>query len=79
VFELREDELLQLWRQVSAVRRMLAEKHRSAGFNIGVNDGKAAGQTVGHAHIHVVPRYEGDVPDPRGGIRWIIPAKAKYW
>jgi len=44
-----------------------------------VNDGGAAGQTVAHGHIHVIPRRKGDTTDPRGGIRWIIPAKAKYW
>ena len=49
------------------------------GFNLGVNDGKAAGQTVPQFHFHVIPRYAGDVPDPRGGVRWVIPAKAKYW
>jgi len=48
-------------------------------FNIGVNDGPAAGQTVAHLHIHFIPRWEGDVPDPRGGIRWIFPEKADYW
>jgi len=48
------------------------------GFNIGVNVGKAAGQTVNHAHIHVIPRRDGDVPDPRGGIRTVIPGKAYY-
>ena len=45
----------------------------------GVNDGKAAGQTVVHAHIHVIPRYSGDRDDPRGGIRWVVPSKARYW
>ncbi len=49
------------------------------GYNFGNNDGKAAGRTVHHLHIHVIPRYEGDVPDPRGGIRYIIPQLAKYW
>ncbi len=48
-------------------------------FNIGINDGPAAGQTVPHLHIHLIPRYEGDQPDPRGGVRWVIPEKAKYW
>jgi diadenosine tetraphosphate (Ap4A) HIT family hydrolase len=48
-------------------------------FNLGVNDGKAAGQTMPQFHFHVIPRYNGDVSDPRGGIRWVIPAKAKYW
>jgi diadenosine tetraphosphate (Ap4A) HIT family hydrolase len=49
------------------------------GFNMGINDGEAAGQTMGQFHFHVIPRYEGDVPDPRGGIRWVIPSKARYW
>ena len=48
-------------------------------FNLGVNDGKAAGQTMPQFHFHVIPRHSGDVDDPRGGMRWVIPAKAKYW
>lgn len=48
-------------------------------FNIGINDGAAAGQTVPHCHIHLIPRYQGDVKDPRGGVRWVIPEKANYW
>jgi diadenosine tetraphosphate (Ap4A) HIT family hydrolase len=49
------------------------------GFNIGINDGAAAGQTVMHLHLHLIPRYAGDMPDPRGGVRWIFPDKAPYW
>ena len=49
------------------------------GFNIGINDGTAAGQTVMHLHIHLIPRYVGDTCDPRGGVRWIMPDKAAYW
>lgn len=49
------------------------------GFNVGLNDGKAAGQTISHLHMHVIPRYFGDVPDPRGGVRCVIPGKARYW
>jgi diadenosine tetraphosphate (Ap4A) HIT family hydrolase len=49
------------------------------GFNIGINDGPAAGQTVPHLHMHLIPRYANDQPDPRGGIRWVIPEKAEYW
>ena len=57
----------------------LAAELRPDGYNIGINDGAAAGQTVMHVHMHVIPRYRGDRPDPRGGIRWIIPEKADYW
>lgn len=49
------------------------------GYNIGINDGPAAGQTIPHLHMHLIPRYAGDVPDPRGGVRWLIPGKADYW
>ena len=49
------------------------------GYNIGINDGEAAGQTVPHLHLHLIPRYAGDTKDPRGGVRWIFPQKAKYW
>ncbi len=48
-------------------------------FNLGLNDGPAAGQTMPQLHFHVIPRYTGDVPDPRGGIRHVIPSKARYW
>jgi len=61
------------------VRQRLQELYHPDGFNIGVNDGSAASQTIAHAHVQVIPRYEGDVTDPRGGICWIFPDKAKYW
>jgi len=48
-------------------------------FNLGVNDGPAAGQTMPQFHFHVIPRRTGDVADPRGGVRWVIPDKARYW
>jgi diadenosine tetraphosphate (Ap4A) HIT family hydrolase len=48
-------------------------------FTVGINDGPAAGQTVPHVHLHLIPRSEGDVPDPRGGIRWVLPETADYW
>ncbi len=53
--------------------------HKPDGYNIGINDGAAAGQTVSHLHIHLIPRHKGDQADPRGGVRWVIPAKADYW
>lgn len=52
---------------------------RPDGFNIGINDSAAAGQTVPHLHLHLIPRYLGDAPDPRGGVRWVLSGKAKYW
>jgi diadenosine tetraphosphate (Ap4A) HIT family hydrolase len=76
---LSSEEQAAIWSLVSAVRRHIETKDMPAGYNIGINVGEAAGQTVAHAHLHVIPRHQGDVPDPRGGIRWVIPAKAKYW
>lgn len=79
IFELPVEVQAAMWSLVSEVRLLLVEAHRPTSFNMGVNDGPVAGQTVPHAHVHLIPRYEGDVADPRGGIRWIIPAKADYW
>ena len=64
---------------VDEVKRQLDAELRPDGYNVGFNAGVAAGQTVMHLHVHVIPRYAGDLDDPRGGIRWVIPAKAKYW
>ena len=68
-----------LWACVADVQRTIESAHTPDGYNIGVNDGPAAGQTVAHVHLHVIPRYAGDVADPRGGIRWVIPQRARYW
>jgi diadenosine tetraphosphate (Ap4A) HIT family hydrolase len=78
-FELSEEEQAGVWRLVATVRAKLAAEFRPDGFNIGLNDGISAGQTVMHAHIHVIPRRNGDVADPRGGVRWVMPDKARYW
>jgi diadenosine tetraphosphate (Ap4A) HIT family hydrolase len=79
LFELPSAEQEDLWKLVSCVRESLKNRLHPDGFNVGLNDGIAAGQTVGHAHIHVIPRFSGDVTDPRGGVRWVIPTKANYW
>ncbi|MBU0679195.1 MAG: HIT family protein [Verrucomicrobia bacterium] len=68
--------VLDLARRISGQLR--AEDPSIEGFNLGINDGEVAGQTVFHAHIHLIPRRKGDVPNPRGGVRWIFPDKADY-
>ena len=78
IFELTEDELRDVLRLLAQARRRLAADFPAAGFNLGVNVGDAAGQTIAHAHVHLIPRYAGDVPDPTGGVRGVIPGKAKY-
>lgn len=64
---------------IEVARAAILERHHPDGFNVGMNLGAAAGQTVPHLHLHVVPRYVGDVEDPRGGVRWVVPSKAAYW
>ena len=78
-FELSADERQGLLALLDQARAELLASQAPQGFNIGINDGPAAGQTVPHLHIHLMPRYSGDQPDPRGGVRWVIPEKAKYW
>jgi diadenosine tetraphosphate (Ap4A) HIT family hydrolase len=73
------EEIAALWSLLSQARSLLDAMHAPDGYTIGVNDGAAAGQTVMHLHMHLIPRYAGDVPDPRGGVRWVIPSKADYW
>jgi diadenosine tetraphosphate (Ap4A) HIT family hydrolase len=79
IYALPAEEHADLWAFVAEVRHFLIAELGVNAFNVGVNDGTAAGQTIEHAHIHVIPRRPGDVDDPRGGIRYIIPDKARYW
>jgi diadenosine tetraphosphate (Ap4A) HIT family hydrolase len=79
LFDLPDEEQATVWKLVAQVRALLLAEFKPDGFNVGLNDGTAAGQTVSHAHVHVIPRRRGDVADPRGGVRWIIPHKATYW
>lgn len=79
LFELVPNEFLQLREAIQWAKADLDKEFSPDSFNIGVNDGPMAGQTVPHLHVHLIPRYKGDQPDPRGGVRWIIPEKAKYW
>jgi diadenosine tetraphosphate (Ap4A) HIT family hydrolase len=78
-FDLSPQEHDALFELVRDQKRLLDAEFSPDAFNIGINDGPAAGQTVPHVHIHLIPRYRGDVPDPRGGIRWVLADKARYW
>jgi diadenosine tetraphosphate (Ap4A) HIT family hydrolase len=78
-FEATGEEWSALFALVAEMRQLLLAQHSPDGFNVGINDGPAAGQTVMHLHIHLIPRYAGDTEDPRGGVRWIMPEKAPYW
>jgi diadenosine tetraphosphate (Ap4A) HIT family hydrolase len=65
------------WMMVNKVKSILQLHFKLDGFNIGINIQEAAGQSVSHCHIHLIPRYEGDVEQPRGGVREVIPNKQK--
>ena len=78
IFDLNNEEYSSCFNLVKDVKKILEEKFKPDGFNIGINNGEKAGQTVFHAHIHVIPRYSGDVDNPRGGVRHVIPGKGDY-
>jgi len=78
-FETTDAERLGMQALLVEAKRAVEAEFGPQGYNIGVNDGAAAGQTVPHLHMHLIPRYTGDVADPRGGVRWVIADKADYW
>lgn len=78
-FDVSEEERRDLFALLTTMHEKLDQEKKADGFNVGINDGEAAGQTVLHLHIHLIPRFSGDMPDPRGGVRWIFPQKAVYW
>jgi diadenosine tetraphosphate (Ap4A) HIT family hydrolase len=78
-FEICQDERLAMLELLDRAKATVEVEHQPDGFNIGINDGAAAGQTVPHLHLHLIPRYTGDIEDARGGVRWVIPGKADYW
>lgn len=77
-FDCSPEEKADLWALVERVRDLLSSARQPSGFNVGFNAGPSAGQTVMHAHVHVIPRYDGDVADPRGGVRHAIVGRGYY-
>jgi diadenosine tetraphosphate (Ap4A) HIT family hydrolase len=77
-FEASSEEQASLVRATEFARAAIDSTAPADGYNIGINSGEAAGQTIFHLHVHVIPRRQGDVIDPRGGVRHVIPNKANY-
>jgi diadenosine tetraphosphate (Ap4A) HIT family hydrolase len=77
-FSMTVEEKYALLALIDECKEILEEQFRPSGYNIGFNIGMAAGQTVMHCHCHMIPRYAGDVPDARGGIRGVVPGKRGY-
>lgn len=77
-FEITVEEKNAIFELVDKAKEIIDKKYNPSGYNIGVNCGVSAGQSVMHIHVHLIPRYDGDVENPRGGIRGVVPAKQSY-
>ena len=77
-FDLTDEEQQDLWHMVNHCKTILEKRFHPDGFNVGINVNQAAGQSVFHVHIHLIPRYKGDVENPKGGVRGVIPKKQSY-
>jgi len=77
-FDATPAEKAAIWELVDQVKEMIDAEFQPDGYNVGVNVGVAGGQSVPHIHMHVIPRYKGDVEDPKGGVRGVIPSRQKY-
>jgi diadenosine tetraphosphate (Ap4A) HIT family hydrolase len=77
-FEIEQGDKEGLWQLVDECKKFLDEQFKPDGYNVGINCGHAAGQTVMHLHVHLIPRYKGDIENPRGGVRGVIPEKRIY-
>jgi diadenosine tetraphosphate (Ap4A) HIT family hydrolase len=78
-FELSPAERQAMNELLDEAHRDLAQRLQPAAYTIGINNGRAAGQSIPHVHIHLIPRYHGDRDNPRGGVRWVLPERADYW
>lgn len=78
-FDLTTAEAADIHALVMAVRTLLGDRYQPDGYTIGINEGRAAGRTVDHLHVHVIPRWDGDVADPRGGVRTVLPCSPDDW
>lgn len=77
-FDLNDKEKQACWNLVDEMKEKLETEHSPGGWNIGINTGSVAGQTVFHVHIHLIPRFKGDVENPRGGVRHSVKGKGYY-
>lgn len=77
-FELTPEEVAACMDLINQEKKLIDEEFKPDGYNIGVNVGPAAGQSIFHVHIHIIPRYKGDVENPQGGVRHVLPKKAHY-
>ena len=77
-FQATAEEKTAVWALVDEMKTIIDKEYRPDGYNVGINVGEAAGQSIPHLHIHMIPRYKGDMEDPRGGVRGVIPHKQKY-
>jgi diadenosine tetraphosphate (Ap4A) HIT family hydrolase len=77
-FDLTQEEVAACMSLIKEEKKLIDEEFNPDGYNIGLNVGPAAGQSIFHVHIHLIPRYKGDVENPQGGVRHVVPKKAYY-
>ena len=77
-FASSQEEKIAICQLLETCKKILDKSRKPGGYNVGINIGQVAGQTVMHFHVHLIPRYKGDIDDPRGGVRGVIPSKRIY-